>query len=109
MAAEPPDPDLSPEQRAEVVEILRRVVPAATVHIFGSRATRRARPFSDLDLLVVDPPRLGWDTLAELRDRFEASKLPFRVDLVELDTPRRPDARARAGRGSAAVAAPRGY
>ncbi len=85
MAADPNAIDLSPAERAEVIEILGGIVPEATVHVFGSRATGRARPFSDLDLLIADPPRLGAQRLAELHDRFEASTLPFRVDIVELD------------------------
>ena len=49
----------------------------------GSRATGKARPFSDLDLLVTQPPKLNWAQRAALRDGFEASRLPFRVDVVE--------------------------
>ena len=55
----------------------------ARVRVFGSRATGRARPFSDLDLLFVQPACLSWQQRADLRDRFEASDLPFRVDLVD--------------------------
>lgn len=51
--------------------------------MFGSRAAGRARPFSDLDLLLVEPARLSWLQRADLRDQFEASDLPFRVDVVE--------------------------
>lgn len=63
--------------------ILDSVLGGWQVSVFGSRATGRARPFSDLDLLVVQPPRLSWGQRADLRDRFEASDLPFRVDVVE--------------------------
>ena len=73
--------------RAEV-RAVRGIVDAvlgaeARVRVFGSRATGRARPFSDLDLLFVQPARLSWQQRADLRDRFEASELPFRVDLVD--------------------------
>jgi predicted nucleotidyltransferase len=44
-----------------------------------------ARPFSDLDLLVHEPASLTLAQRAALRDAFEASELPFRVDLVALD------------------------
>ncbi len=65
--------------------IVERLIPGAQVCVFGSRATGRARPFSDLDLLVVDPARLSWQRRADLRDRLEGSDLPFRVDGVEAD------------------------
>ncbi|MES2992360.1 MAG: nucleotidyltransferase domain-containing protein [Pseudomonadota bacterium] len=75
---------LSLSQALTVRRIIDSVVADAEVKVFGSRATGRARPFSDLDLLFVRPPHLTWQQRADLRDRFEASELPFRVDLVEV-------------------------
>ena len=74
---------LSPEERQLVREIIDAVIPGAQVSVFGSRSTGRARPFSDLDLLFIRPARLSLAQRAELRDRFEASRLPYLVDLVE--------------------------
>ena len=81
---------LTTAQKAEVCKILRTVLakhtmaePPLQVWVFGSRATGRARPFSDLDLLITEPPSLSWRERADLRDAFEASDLPFRVDVVE--------------------------
>lgn len=83
MQAEAPSLALSESQLRTVQGIVGRLLPAAKVWIFGSRATGRARPFSDLDLLVTEPQRLSWSQRAALRDAFEASDLPFRVDVVE--------------------------
>lgn len=74
---------LSAAEQRLVRQLVDRVLPGATVAVFGSRATGRARPHSDLDLLFIDPPRLDWAQIADLRDAFEASELPFAVDLVE--------------------------
>lgn len=76
---------LTPAQADSVRAIVESVIPGAEVRVFGSRATGRARPFSDLDLLFVQPARLTWLQRADLRDLFEASDLPFRVDVVEAD------------------------
>ena len=76
---------LGAEQLRIVRDVVARVLPAARVSVFGSRATGRARPFSDLDLLVREPASLSWAQRADLRDAFEASALPFRVDNVALD------------------------
>lgn len=78
-------PDLSSEQRLWLRQTIDALLPGATVCVFGSRANGRARPFSDLDLLLVDPPRLPLALRAALVDAFEAGPLPFRVDLVERD------------------------
>ena len=77
--------DLTADQVRTVRSILDRVIPQGQVSVFGSRATGRARPFSDLDLLVTHPQRLSWMQRAELRDLFEASDLPFCVDVVEAE------------------------
>ena len=74
---------LSPEQLREVRQVIAQVIPDASVWVFGSRATGKARPFSDLDLLLTQPAKLNWTQRAALRDGFEASRLPFRVDVVE--------------------------
>ncbi len=57
--------------------------PCLEVWVFGSRATGHARPYSDLDILISQPRQLDWRSRADLADAFEASALPFRVDVVE--------------------------
>lgn len=84
---------LTDRQTAEVCDILRAVLvqsPLKTPEntsvkawVFGSRATGRARPYSDLDILISSPAPLDWRARADLQDAFEASNLPFRVDVVE--------------------------
>ena len=76
---------LTEAQARTVCAIIDRVLPGAEVWVFGSRATGRARPFSDLDLLLTQPRSLSWLQRADLRDAFEASDLPFKVDVVEAD------------------------
>ena len=51
---------LTATQLRLVRQVLDTVLPGARVAVFGSRATGLARPNSDLDLLLIDPPRLGW-------------------------------------------------
>lgn len=80
---------LSAEQAQSVLDILNRVLLRSSgchglrAWVFGSRATGHARPFSDLDILIDAPHALDWRDRADLADAFEASDLPFRVDVVE--------------------------
>lgn len=69
----PPPLALTPTQSRLVRRLIDGVLPGAKVAVFGSRATGHARPHSDLDLLLLDPPRLTWWQRADLRDAFEAS------------------------------------
>jgi len=75
--------DLTPLQRAIVCDILRRLVPDRAVWVFGSRANGTAKTYSDLDLALIGPLPLGLARLAELREAFEESALPFKVDLID--------------------------
>lgn len=80
--------DISAGQLALVRAILARHIPQRIVRAFGSRVTGKARPDSDLDLIVIGREALQDLTLARLRADFEDSDLPFRVDLfTEPDLP----------------------
>jgi predicted nucleotidyltransferase len=73
------------ERDLELVrEILREHIPGRAVWAFGSRATggRMLKRFSDLDLAVDG--ELTWKQRAALREAFEESLLPIKVDVVEL-------------------------
>ncbi|TSE27360.1 Nucleotidyltransferase domain protein [Tepidimonas sediminis] len=74
--------DLTPEQLDTVRRILDAHIPGRAVRVFGSRAAERAKPHSDLDLLIPGPP-LDDQVRAALVAAFEESDLPFRVDLVQ--------------------------
>lgn len=78
-------PALSEQQRETLRRIVAEAAVAARVFVFGSRATGAARPFSDLDLLFEGTPALTLQERAAMRDAFEASDLPFRVDVVTSD------------------------
>ena len=75
--------DLAQEHLAEVRRILKHHVPGRTVRAFGSRVQGNAKPFSDLDLVVMGDSPLDFRRLAALKDAFAESNLPFRVDVVD--------------------------
>ena len=78
--------DLSPHHLETVQRILAEHLPDYEVRAFGSRATWTAWEYSDLDLAVVSPEPLDRRTSANLREAFEESDLPIRVDVVEWTT-----------------------
>ena len=53
------------------------------VFIFGSRATGKARKFSDYDIGIEGKKPIAWETMALVKEMFEESDLPFKVDLVD--------------------------
>ena len=78
-----PDIDISPGRWQLVRDILQLHVPADEVWAFGSRARRRAKPYSDLDLAIIIQAPLPLDTRAALSSEFSESDLPWNVDVVD--------------------------
>jgi predicted nucleotidyltransferase len=75
---------LSPEHRRIVLDLLARHLPhGANVWVFGSRARGQPRRYSDLDLAIDAGRPLTPDEAAMLREAFEESDLPWRVDIVD--------------------------
>ncbi|MCL4233120.1 MAG: nucleotidyltransferase domain-containing protein [Deltaproteobacteria bacterium] len=75
--------DATPGEIETIRDILGRFVPGAQIRVFGSRVNGRAKPWSDLDLAVVGTGRLDDDVMRLLREAFEESDLPYRVDVVD--------------------------
>ena len=76
--------DITAEQRRTVLALLNRYLPDTTAWAYGSRVKWTSRPESDLDLVVFARPGQS-ARVAELREAFEESDLPFRVDLFVWD------------------------
>ncbi len=66
-----------------VLRTLAEHVPDRDVRVMGSRASGRARPFSDFDLVIMGDEPSDLRTLGGLRDAFDESSLPFTVDIIE--------------------------
>jgi uncharacterized protein len=75
--------DVAEKHLLTIKNILAEYVGDCEVRAFGSRVTGTARNHSDLDLAVVGKGRLTRRTKTLLREAFEESDLPFRVDIVD--------------------------
>ncbi|GHU61541.1 hypothetical protein FACS189445_3670 [Spirochaetia bacterium] len=66
-----------------ILDILAAYVPDGEVWAFGSRYRGTAKPYSDLDLAIIGNEKLSARLLGDIRDAFEESNLPFRVDALD--------------------------
>ena len=76
--------DITAEQRRTVLALLNRHLPDTAAWACGSRVKAISRPASDLDLVVFARSEQSAQ-VAELREAFEESNLPFPVDLFVWD------------------------
>jgi predicted nucleotidyltransferase len=71
----------------QTIEVLIRMLidafPDARIYLFGSRARGDASEFSDIDI-AIESERPLQRRLSEIRDRIEAPRLPWKVDLLEM-------------------------
>jgi len=75
--------DLAPSDLDLVKRLLNEYVPQYEVRAFGSRVTKTAKKFSDLDLVIITTNPLPLAVLADLVDAFSNSKLPIKVDVLD--------------------------
>jgi type I restriction enzyme S subunit len=75
--------DLSPSHLELVKKIFQSELPNAEIWVFGSRANRKAKPYSDLDVVVRAGKPLTELKLSSVKEKFAESNLPFVVDLVD--------------------------
>lgn len=66
-----------------VKQILQKHVPNVPVWIFGSRIKGTAKTYSDLDLVIVDQDKIPLENYYKIKDAFEESTLPYRVDVLD--------------------------
>ncbi len=75
--------DVRPEQLESILGMVSKFFPDCEVRVFGSRYNGKAKHYSDLDLALLGQGRLDWRRLEELKEAFQESGLPFRVDLLD--------------------------
>ena len=82
----PPILELSATELGLVRSILRRHVPDCRVVAFGSRTNGTNLAYSDLDLALLGPDRLSLVRMGALREAFQMSTLPMRVDILDMQS-----------------------
>ena len=76
--------DITTEERETILALLQQYLPGTVAWVYGSRVTGTSTPKSDLDLIVLATPEQRRQ-VGDLREAFEESNLPFRVDLFVWD------------------------
>lgn len=79
-----PSIDITAEQRKTIVDLLKQHLPDIEVWVYGSRVKWTAKPHSALDMVVFTTPEQS-QNVTNLKEAFEESSLPFRVDCFVWD------------------------
>ena len=76
--------DVTPTHLGLVLDLLRKYFPRTEVWAHGSRVVGNSTDRSDLDLVAFSGPD-QLEHIFDLREAFDESDLPFRVDLFVWD------------------------
>ena len=74
------DIDLSQNELDELSRLIAKYLPNTEIWAYGSRVKHTSTPKSDLDLVAITD-KTNSRAIYDLREAFEESNLPFRVDL----------------------------
>jgi uncharacterized protein len=70
----------------QIKTVAAPVLPAGCkIGLFGSRARGSPSNFSDVDLAIVGEQKVSGRILERVREAMEKSRLPYRVDVVDLN------------------------
>jgi predicted nucleotidyltransferase len=78
-----PDIAISDAEWSIVSDILQKYLSQYSAWAFGSRVRHTHKPFSNLDIVVVNDESLSIATMAELSEAFSESDLPWKVDVID--------------------------
>ncbi|WP_432633738.1 nucleotidyltransferase domain-containing protein [Brachyspira sp.] len=74
---------VSLEEFEIIIKILNAHIKKGKVYAFGSRYKNNNRKFSDFDIAIDTGEKLSFEFLNLLKDAFEESDLPYRVDIID--------------------------
>ncbi|MBI4656841.1 MAG: nucleotidyltransferase domain-containing protein [Elusimicrobia bacterium] len=66
-----------------IKRILQKHLSDAQIRAFGSRVVGKSKIYSDLDLVIVAKTKVNSKVLMKLKEEFEESDVPFRVDIID--------------------------
>lgn len=81
-----PPIQVTPPEWQIIQTILKTYLPNQTIWAVGSRAKFKAKPHSDLDLVIFSEKPMSLDIETTLVNAFSDSDLPWRVDIIDWAT-----------------------
>lgn len=76
---------LSENELRTVKNILKNYASNYEVLVFGSRVAGNTHEYSDIDIALRGTDKIDLLVLAAIKDEFQNSDLPFRVDIIDFN------------------------
>lgn len=78
--------DLDEKYKNKIISILSALFPRTKIYLFGSRARKTNREFSDIDIALDAGRPLDNIDVGEARDMLAESNVPYKIDVLDLQS-----------------------
>jgi len=68
-----------------LINIIKKHISTCKIYLFGSRASKKHTPYSDIDIAIDIGKQIDIGLLGKIKDEIEESIIPFFVDIVDLN------------------------
>jgi len=73
------------EYKNKIISLILALQPNAKIYLYGSRARNEERLGSDIDIALDAKEKIPLAQLGEIRDILQASNIPYKFDVVDLN------------------------
>ncbi len=77
------DKQLEQSIKNKIIALLIVLFPTAKIYLFGSRATGKNSPFSDIDIAIDADKQLPIENIDEANAVMSSLNIPYKVDIVD--------------------------
>jgi predicted nucleotidyltransferase len=79
------EPAVKEEYKIKIIALILALFPKAKIYLFGSRAINTHFHGSDIDIAIDNGARIETVDLGEMRDILNATHIPHKIDLVDIN------------------------
>jgi uncharacterized protein len=68
----------------QILDVLKKHFPTARILLFGSRASGKNRPGSDIDIAIDEGSTIAFGRMSDARLELDEMNIPYKIDLVDI-------------------------
>ena len=70
--------------KSAIIKVIRKYLPDCNIYLFGSRATGKAKEYSDIDIALDNFSVIDRRFLRKITDELEDTNIPLEIDVVDI-------------------------
>jgi len=75
---------LQTKYKDQLIEIIQKYLPNATIYLFGSRAIDKEKAGSDIDIAINTGQEISRSVILKILNDIDDTSIPMKIDLVDM-------------------------